>query len=79
VCATEIQAAEEKANLGVAFAEVERRMNLIPLVFLLIRVWDITEFVASLSLFGLIDENGCTSDGIKTFYLVIGVLQVLHV
>ena len=81
VCATEIQAAEEKAKLGAAFAEVERRMNLIPLVFLLIRVWDIIQFVTSLivSNMGLVDENGCTSDGIKTFYLVIGALQVLYV
>jgi len=81
VCATEIHAAEEKAKLSAAFAEVERRMNLIPLVLLLIRVWDIIQFVTSLivSNMGLVDENGCTSDGIKTFYLVIGVLQVLYV
>ena len=37
VCAAEIRAADEKAKLSAAFAEVERRMNLIPLVFLLVR------------------------------------------
>ena len=78
VCAAEIRAADEKAKLSAAFAEVERRMNLIPLVFLLVRIWDIIQFVTSLivSNLGIVDENSCTSDGIKTLFLVIGILQV---
>ena len=69
----------EKANqIKKAVDMAERRIRWIPLVFILFHVFDTVQILASFSVSSLekVDSHGCTSDGIRTFFLITGVLEV---
>lgn len=57
--------AEREARISEAVAEAEMRIKFVnvPLVFILLRIWDTVQIVASfiVAVSGQVDENGCTS------------------
>jgi len=69
----------EKANqIKKAVDIAERRIRWIPLVFILLHFFDTIQILASFSVSSLekVDSHGCTSDGIRMFFLITGVLEV---
>jgi len=71
--------AEREARISEAVAEAEMRIKFVPLVFILLRIWDTVQIVASfiVAVSGQVDENGCTSMGIAIMFVVIGVFEVV--
>ena len=70
--------AEREARINEAVAEAEMRIKFVPVVFILLRIWDTVQILASLIVAssGHVDENGCTSKGIAIMFVVIGVFEV---
>ena len=73
--------ADMEARINAAVAEAEMRIKFVPLVFILLRIWDTVHILASLIVTssGQVDENGCTSTVIAIMFVVIGVFEVYSV
>ena len=54
---------------------IERRLLLIPIVFILLRMWGTIQFFFSLATSDL-NQDGCVPYWVATVYHVLGVLQV---
>lgn len=71
--------AEREARISEAVTEAEMRIKFVPLVFILLRIWDtvqiVTSFIVAVS--GQVGENGYTSMGIAITFMVIGVFEVV--
>jgi len=75
----ERKACMEKANqIKKAVDAAERRIRWIPLVFILLHIFDTIQILASFSVSSLekVDSHGCTSDEIRKIFLITGVLEV---
>ena len=59
-----------------------RKLYIIPLAFVLLRIWGTIQFLLSVAVFandgGLIDETGCVSTTVYYTYFVLACLQVLY-
>lgn len=62
---------ENSENLNV-----ERRLLLIPIVYVIIHIWDSCQLVSSFILSDKVDPEGCTQFYVKTVFFVFGILQV---
>lgn len=56
---------------------VETRLLLIPIIFILLRIWGTLQFIFSIATSHLIKEQtGCVPSTINVVFLVLGILQV---
>ncbi len=54
---------------------IEKRLLLIPLMFILLRVWGTVQFFFSIATSDL-NQDGCVPQWMATVYYVLGILQV---
>jgi len=70
---------ESQAKFGESktSGNVEKRLLLIPLVFILLRIWGTIQFFFSIATSEL-NEEGCVPNWVATIYFMLGLLQVQY-
>lgn len=58
--------------------DVEKRLLLIPIVYIIIHIWDSCQIIASFILSDKVDSHGCTQPNVQGVFLAFGILQVLQ-
>ena len=67
-----------RLRAGGSQGGVEKRLMLIPLMFVLLRMWGTIQFFFSIATSSL-NQGGCVPPWMQTVYLVLGILQVVCV
>jgi formaldehyde-activating enzyme involved in methanogenesis len=62
-------------NLEPKMVQVESRLLLIPVIFILLRMWGTIQFFFSLAVADSVD-NGCVPKSTHIAFYVLGILQV---
>lgn len=70
--------ASEQPPVKDNHSEIEQRLLLIPIVFILLRIWGTIQFFFSIATSGH-NQHGCIPYAMHTTYFVLGILQVTWV
>lgn len=62
-------------HLKCKVENIEKRLLLIPIVYVVIHVWDSCQIIASFALLGKVN-HGCTQPYVQRIFLAFGIFQV---
>lgn len=66
---------QSESPLHLKIENIEKRLLLIPIAYVVIHVWDSCQIIASFALSGEVN-HGCTQPYIRRIFLAFGIFQV---